>query len=188
MDRHPPPYRGLLAGREPMGSKAKRHKLSKERNAMQCEDRISNLPSNLIGRILSHLPTKMAVATSVLSTRWKQFWTLVTSLDFDDKLMLQHRTSNRAALQMSFASFIYGVLDRVSCLDKFRLKCCQSYDVSHVNAWVAALIKYRIEELDLSIPVKHSANHVLPRGLFSCRTLVVLKLGTKFMLNALQEK
>ncbi|KAG5554261.1 hypothetical protein RHGRI_011954 [Rhododendron griersonianum] len=166
-----------------MGSKAKRHKLSKERNSMQCQDRISNLPSNLICRILSCLPTKTAVATSVLSTRWKQFWTLVNCLDFDDKLMLQRRTSNRAALQMSFASFIDGVLERVSCLDKFRLKCCQSYDVSHVNAWVAALIKYRIEELDLSIPVKHSTNHVLPRDLFSCRTLVVLKLGTEFMLN-----
>ncbi|XP_058211320.1 F-box protein At4g09920-like [Rhododendron vialii] len=168
MDRHPPPYRGLFVGREPL---------------VQCEDRISNLPSNLIGQILSSLPTKTAVATSVLSKRWKQFWTLVTSLDFDDKLMLHCRKSIRAALQMSFASFVDRVLERVSCVDKFRLKCCQSYDVSHANAWVAALIKYRIKELDLSIPVKHSTDHVLPRHLFSCRTLVVLKLGTKFMLN-----
>ncbi|XP_058210883.1 FBD-associated F-box protein At4g10400-like [Rhododendron vialii] len=176
MDRHPPPYRGLLTGREPLGSKAKRH-------AMQCEDRISNLPGNLIGRILSFLPTEMAVATSVLSTRWKQFWTLVTSVDFDDKLILQRQKSNRAALQMIFASFVDRVLERVSCLDKFRLKCCQSYDVSHVNAWVAAPLKYPIEELDLSIPVNNSTNHVAPLDLSSCRTLVVLKLGTKFMLN-----
>ncbi|KAG5554262.1 hypothetical protein RHGRI_011955 [Rhododendron griersonianum] len=75
------------------------------------------------------------------------------------------------------------MLERVSCVDKFRLKCCQSYDVSQANAWVAALIKYRIKELDLSIPVKHSTDHVLPWDLFSCRTLVVLKLGTKFLLN-----
>ncbi|KAH7843047.1 hypothetical protein Vadar_012112 [Vaccinium darrowii] len=118
----------------------------------------------------------MAVATSVLSTRWKQFWTLVTSLDFDDKLVLQRRTSNRAALQTSFGCFIYSVLRRVSCLDKLSLKCCQSYDVSHVNAWVAAFIKYRIKELDLSVPLKHSTDHVLHQDLFSCRTLVVLKL------------
>ncbi|KAI8560839.1 hypothetical protein RHMOL_Rhmol04G0286900 [Rhododendron molle] len=66
-----------------LGSKSKRHKLSKKQNVMQCEDRISNLPSNVIGRILSSVPTKSAVATSVLSTRWKQYWTLVTSLEFD---------------------------------------------------------------------------------------------------------
>ncbi|KAH7842089.1 hypothetical protein Vadar_001382 [Vaccinium darrowii] len=125
----------------------------------------------------------MAVATSVLSTRWKEFWTLVTCLDFDDKLMLQGRKSNRAALQTSFVGFIYRVLDRVSCLDKFRLKCCQSYDVSHVNAWVAAFIKYHVKELDLSVPLEHSTDHVLPQDLFSCGTLVVLKLGTKFILN-----
>ncbi|KAG5554260.1 hypothetical protein RHGRI_011953 [Rhododendron griersonianum] len=66
-----------------LGSKSKRHKLSKKQNVLQVEDRISNLPGNLISRILSSLPTKSAVATSVLSTRWKQFWTLVTSLEFD---------------------------------------------------------------------------------------------------------
>ncbi|XP_059657003.1 putative FBD-associated F-box protein At3g50710 isoform X2 [Cornus florida] len=52
------------------------------------EDRISNLPRSLIGYILSFLPTKNAVATSVLSTKWKYRWTSITTLDFDDGLVV----------------------------------------------------------------------------------------------------
>ncbi|KAG5516940.1 hypothetical protein RHGRI_037618 [Rhododendron griersonianum] len=157
---------------------------NQEQNVSQCEDRISELPSNLISQILSSLPTKNAVATSVLSTRWKQFWTLVTSLDFDDMLLLQHRSSNKDALQTSFIiSPIYRVLDRVSGLDKVRLKCWQKYDVSHVKAWVVAIVKYHLKELDLFIPVKCCTDYVVARDLFSCKTLVILKLGTEFMLD-----
>lgn len=98
-----------------------------------------NLQSDLFGHILSFLPTKYAVATSVLSTRWKQFWTLITSLDFEDNFLL-HPGKRTKSHQTCFTNFVYRVLElrRVSCLHKLRLNGCQSYDVSHVNTWVAA--------------------------------------------------
>lgn len=172
-----------------MGSTSKCRKFHKEQNDKQCEDRISNLPSSLIGHILSLLPTKYAVATSVLSTRWKQFWTLVTSLDFDDELPLHPEKRTNSSLRTSFTNFVYRVLllRRESFLSSFRLNGYQTYEVSHVNAWVAASLVCGVQELVLSIRIKkrikESTDLVLPRDLFTCRTVVVLRLGNYFGMN-----
>ncbi|XP_059658876.1 putative F-box/FBD/LRR-repeat protein At3g59240 [Cornus florida] len=69
---------------EVMDSISKRPKHFKKLRVECNEDMISNLPASLIGHILSFLPTKNAVATSVLSTKWKFLWTSITNLDFDD--------------------------------------------------------------------------------------------------------
>ncbi|KAI8570787.1 hypothetical protein RHMOL_Rhmol01G0064100 [Rhododendron molle] len=167
-----------------MRSTSKIRKRSKDLSVKKCEDRISNLPCNLISHILSFLPTKNAVATCVLSTKWKQSWTLYDSVDFDDTLLLNPRKSDRTlSLQTSFTSFVDRVVlqHRVSRLNKFHLKCTQSYDLSHVNAWIAAALLSRVKELHISIPMEHSI--VQPQDLFSCGTLVVLKLGAKFVMN-----
>ncbi|KAI8570788.1 hypothetical protein RHMOL_Rhmol01G0064200 [Rhododendron molle] len=167
-----------------MHSTSKICKCSKDLSVEKCEDRISNLPCNLISHILSFLPTKNAVATCVLSTKWKQSWTSYDSVDFDDTLLLNpHKSDRNPSLQTSFTSFIDQVvlLHRVSRLNKFYLKCTQSYDLSRVNAWIAAALLSSVKELHLSIPMEHST--VLPQDLFSCGTLVVLKLGAKFVMN-----
>ncbi|XP_019085462.1 PREDICTED: putative F-box/FBD/LRR-repeat protein At4g13965 [Camelina sativa] len=47
------------------------------------EDRISELPEALISEILSLLPTKVAIATSVLSKQWQSHWRMLPKLMFD---------------------------------------------------------------------------------------------------------
>ncbi|RLN34318.1 hypothetical protein C2845_PM03G03530 [Panicum miliaceum] len=44
-------------------------------------DRLGSLPDDLIGRILSLLPTRQAVLTSQLSRRWRRVWAHVTALN-----------------------------------------------------------------------------------------------------------
>ncbi|ESQ43137.1 hypothetical protein EUTSA_v10015903mg [Eutrema salsugineum] len=61
------------------------------------EDMISKLPDALIAEILYHLPTKDAVITSVLSTRWRSLWQCVPGLDLES-----HAFSNSDAF-VSFA-------------------------------------------------------------------------------------
>ncbi|XP_059658872.1 F-box/LRR-repeat protein At3g59200-like [Cornus florida] len=138
-----------------MGSISKRRR---EHFEVTNEDRISNLPTSLIGHILSFLPTKKAVATSVLSTKWKYLWTSITILDFDDGLVHVSTTPRKD-------------------LQKFRLNCTGIYDVSHVNVWVSTALSRNPRELNLS------NIGCLPRELYACRSLVVLKLcGTPYRL------
>ncbi|KAF8106595.1 hypothetical protein N665_0137s0046 [Sinapis alba] len=55
-----------------------------EINENICEDMISALPDSLLVQILLLLPTKDAVATSILSKPWRYIWTLLPKLVFND--------------------------------------------------------------------------------------------------------
>ncbi|XP_059658869.1 F-box/LRR-repeat protein At3g59200-like [Cornus florida] len=150
---------------------------SEEVNVGGYKDMISNLPTCLIGHILSFLPTKNAVATSVLSTKWKYLWTSITNLDFDDGLLYASATpwkgneQRQSLVEKSFVNFVYHVRSRnVSNLHKFRLRCTRSYDVSHVNAWVSTALSRNPRELHLS------KTGSLPHELFTLVCLQSLKI------------
>ena len=179
-----------------MKSKSKRQKISYQveyedsvssrlHNILK-KDRISNLPYNVLRHILSFLPTKHAVGTSILSTKWKNLWTSVPNLDFEDDLLLQGRRPGNESigdLRVSFLSFVDRVLilHNASHIHRFRLKCGQNFKSSHVNAWIyAALLRYA-QELDLCVPMKNYKS--LHCDLFRSKSLVYLKLVTKFVLN-----
>uniref|UniRef100_A0A7N1A726 F-box domain-containing protein n=1 Tax=Kalanchoe fedtschenkoi TaxID=63787 RepID=A0A7N1A726_KALFE len=48
------------------------------------QDRISNLPDNVIENILDRLPLVDTVATSILSRKWRHHWTRVSNLLLDE--------------------------------------------------------------------------------------------------------
>ncbi|PWA46191.1 F-box domain, Leucine-rich repeat domain, L domain-like protein [Artemisia annua] len=48
----------------------------------QCGDRLSNLPDDLIHKVLSFVSIKLAVQTSALSPRWRYLWTSLPCLNF----------------------------------------------------------------------------------------------------------
>jgi hypothetical protein len=73
------------------------------------DNMINNLPDCILYHILSFLPTKDAVKTSILATNWRYLWTYLSVLDFQmlSKLQnLQHRSifPNYSLLPRNFNS------------------------------------------------------------------------------------
>ncbi|KAF9590678.1 hypothetical protein IFM89_036170 [Coptis chinensis] len=153
----------------------------------KCEDRLSFLPESILHHILSFLPTKCAVGTSILATRWRYHWTSVPILDFsDDLLRSTTRSYKDPLLKDKFTSFVYRVLLlHDSDIHRFCLTCSHTYHASHFNAWVSAVLKRKVKELVIKMPSGlHSIG--LHNYLFRCGSLAILHIkGVREKLPAL---
>ncbi|EYU19233.1 hypothetical protein MIMGU_mgv1a010689mg [Erythranthe guttata] len=140
-------------------------------------DSISLLPDCILDHILSYLPTKEAVATSVLSKRWKYLWTFVPILDFDDSLLYSSQFEFRHSINVTcFMNFVDKVLlqrDK-SNVKRFRLSCRVCFSASRVNEWILSAVKQNVQELDLCLFVEEP--FVLPACVFDNEILTVIKL------------
>ncbi|XP_057445792.1 F-box/FBD/LRR-repeat protein At4g26340-like [Lotus japonicus] len=149
-------------------------------------DRISRLSDELLTHILSFLSTEEAVATSVLSKRWRPLWTSVPVLDYDDEIYLRNGKPSYC-----FERFVYATIlprDLHQPITSFRLKYGASaaelfegdviYDRSNadINIWVNTVIRRGIQNLDIEI-YPTNLYFSLSCSSVSCRTLVVLKLN-----------
>ncbi|XP_061344863.1 putative FBD-associated F-box protein At5g22720 [Gastrolobium bilobum] len=106
-------------------------KKKKKKKRKVKEDRLSNLPDEIILHILSFSDAKTAVQTSVLSKRWRSLWTslpVVNFLDssFDDPVLfqcfVQHVLSRRdASTNLNMLKLVFDdlldVLDDVDIVD-----------------------------------------------------------------------
>ncbi|TKY66133.1 F-box/FBD/LRR-repeat protein [Spatholobus suberectus] len=137
------------------------------------DDRISSLPDALLCHILSFLPTKEAVATSLLSKRWRPLWLSVSTLHFND---LSYSYLGNKETYFRFLQSVYTVMlrrDVAQPIERFSLECVSSLcDTSTVNTWVMAAIQRKVEHLSLSL----SSAINLPGCILGSSTLVVLKL------------
>ncbi|KAB2636065.1 F-box/FBD/LRR-repeat protein, partial [Pyrus ussuriensis x Pyrus communis] len=129
-------------------------------------DRISNLPSDVIGQILSSLPIKEAVKTSVLSSKWRFNSAMIPHLVFD-----YFSTSDR--------TFIESIVDQVLVLHvgsihTFRLSHPDIVATSAIDHWIRHLSRNAIKELVLEI--LEGDTYKIPSCLFSYQYLVHLEL------------
>ncbi|GAB2258735.1 hypothetical protein Droror1_Dr00014895 [Drosera rotundifolia] len=142
-------------------------------------DRLSDLPDEVLGHILSFLPTKKAVQTSVLSKRWKGLFSLATGLEFNcchdatsfinfvDRVLSLHKVSIRR--------FKLNVSIRRS---KLNFRSMDQSDVSCVDAWIASALSLRAQELDLEL--RYQMDDMTQHTLLNSCTMTVLKLGYNY--------
>ncbi|GLU23589.1 hypothetical protein SLE2022_395820 [Rubroshorea leprosula] len=152
-------------------------------------DNINYLPDGILAHILSFLPTKDAVRTSFLSRRWRYLYTLVSNLDLELEPDYDDDDEDTQLDQlMNFVDRVLLFRKRPSIL-RFRLKCAHydnQFNPSRIDGWIRALMWHRIQEFELDICESDFHLEVLPASLFTCETLVVLKLYLDWCYDSLK--
>lgn len=136
------------------------------------EDRVSSIPDSILSHILSFLPTKDSVATSVLLKQWNPSWLLVLDLNFDSQTFKDYIT---------FSHVVYLVIvsrEITLPIRSFCLKFGKEYSINNINRFINAAIQRGIENLDID---RLEDVNGLTSSIFSCKTLTVLKLKNLFV-------
>ncbi|PWA89334.1 F-box domain, Leucine-rich repeat domain, L domain-like protein [Artemisia annua] len=133
-------------------------------------DRLSNLPDDLIHKILSYIGIKQVIEMTVLSSRWRYVWTSVPCLDF---------SSQDFSAVIKFSKFVTRVLThhRNKKVQVYSIKLSFRGKTSH--GFVKRIIKYAVShdvpQLSIkSLDCKRNSELLLP--LFSSRSLKHLTL------------
>ncbi|CAG7875515.1 unnamed protein product [Brassica rapa] len=134
-------------------------------------DNLSRLPDELLVRILSLVPTKVVVSTSILSKRWMFLWMSLPKLEFVDRdeslLVLKDFVNKNLPLH------------RAPVIQSFLLSLYESREKNikpeDIRQWVEIAVSRHLRELDVSYSSDNKENMV-PNSLFACKSLVVLKL------------
>ncbi|KAJ0264965.1 FBD domain-containing protein [Hirschfeldia incana] len=135
--------------------------------------KISELPDELLVKLLSSVPTKVAVSTSILSKQWKFLWMSLTKLEYSDD-------QGRSLLVLRDFINRNLPLHRAPVIERFCLDLWESHD-SKINPeedikdWVETAVSRCVRELEVSYCSESNVN-VFPSSLFTCESLVALKL------------
>ena len=129
-------------------------------------DRISNLPSGIIEIILSSLPIKEAVRTSVLSSQWRYIAAMLQHLVFDYQCRSAHNDTTIADV------VDHVLLAHIGPIRKFKLSrpCLATKDI---DRWILHLSRNSIEEFILE---HWDHPYKIPSCLFSCQYIINLEL------------
>ncbi|PWA74138.1 FBD-like protein [Artemisia annua] len=105
-------------------------------------DRLSSLHEEILSRILSLIPTKSAVQTSILSKRWRHTWTLVHNLEFD----YIHSSPELDR----FIKYVDHVLHlcKTPQIKNFRLNSNENIPVSTMSKWITEALRLNVSELE----------------------------------------
>ncbi|XP_070678620.1 F-box/FBD/LRR-repeat protein At1g13570-like [Malus domestica] len=142
----------------------------KSRSKVSMElDRISNIPSEVINKILLYLPIKEAVRTSVLSSKWRNKSAMLSHLLFDDRCTSDQNPT-------TFAGIVdHVLLGHISPIYRFRITHSPPLVGGDIDRWILHLSRNSIKELLLNIKCSGHL-YKMPSCLFSCQDLIYLVL------------
>ncbi|KAM5586464.1 F-box protein [Rosa sericea] len=151
------------------------------KSRLRVQDRVSELPDAVLCHILSFLGpdyAKCAVRTSILSKRWKNMWACAPNVN------LNSRDFSSSADFIAFVDRLLLFRDS-STIQKLYLhfSLCSAEDFSRVDAWIRTAIRCNVVELDLCVYSDGDEVFELPESLFTCKTLMSLKLMSNFVIN-----
>ncbi|KAL1804196.1 hypothetical protein ACET3Z_032843 [Daucus carota] len=115
------------------------------------KDIISDQPQSINNLILTKLPIRDAVKTSVLSSKWRYQWRTMTELVFDDKSLCLRDDKNVA--EKEFVDFILRFLMlHKGPIQKFKLSASSLKKSTDIYQWLLVISRKDIKELVLNVP------------------------------------
>ncbi|CAH2070247.1 unnamed protein product, partial [Thlaspi arvense] len=168
-------------------------------------DRINELSDHLLVKILSFVPTKVSVSTSILSKRWEFLWMWVPKLEYIDyedvtdfsqshyedphyedvidfsQSHYEDVTGSSQPSILRYRDFINQnlPLHKAPIIESLRLRFLSAlFRHADLNLWVEIAVSRCVRELELCI----DHDSVLPNSLYTCKSLVTLKLQGKNVL------
>ncbi|CAL1385563.1 unnamed protein product [Linum trigynum] len=155
------------------------------------DDRISILPDEIICRVLSFLETKYAVGTAVLSQRWRDLWTRVSSLDLDSSLVYKPLAEPRKLEPASnalerrewefrrFANKVLAQHQNLNSLTRFRFHFVRKVHSEAGFEW-EFVFGPPMEEIDVMIS-GHKWMRCIPESFYTLRNLKFVTLSGVMM-------
>ncbi|CAL9232309.1 unnamed protein product [Arabidopsis halleri] len=141
--------------------------------------RISGLPDEVLVKILSFAPTNIAVSTSILSKRWEFLWMWLTKLDYGD---ICYSEPEFKSLQCFLNRNL--PLHRAPVIERFRLLFMDKHlKPEDIRMWVVIAVSRYVRKLEIYISHHREKQNILPSSLYTCNSLVVLKLSGGILLD-----
>jgi hypothetical protein len=146
-------------------------------------DMISALPEGVLLHILSLLPTKDVVKTSVLAKRWRHLWKYLKAFRFamvHPPYETTHQNQNAANCLLDLVGRLLNKSNRIErlCVEIFRI----SVDRNKVSYLISSAKKSKIQYLRLSLGDSND-QFVLPHSFSAFVSLNELWLGLEFTLH-----
>nr|XP_027121600.1 F-box protein At4g22280-like [Coffea arabica] len=145
-------------------------------------DRLSALPDDILRHIMSYLPTEIAAATSVLSTRWKDLFISLPDIDLTVCKCWYALTEEAREREVSnFLTFGFRLIllrNKVP-LRKFQLFVSPFVENLRVaiDSLLSAALLAKVQELDICVEGDQENRLYLPR-IFTSKSLVTLTIET----------
>ncbi|KAK1375085.1 F-box domain-containing protein [Heracleum sosnowskyi] len=144
------------------------------------EDIISDLPEIIMAVILTKLPIRDAVRTSVLSSKWKYQWTTMEQLVFEENNLCL--PDDKKVAEKKLLDFIMGfLLLHDGPIQKFKLSTSYLKKSTAIDQWLRVISRKNITEIVLDEYGNEwrwkNPRISVPRSIFSFQKLTTLTLS-----------
>ncbi|XP_058183575.1 F-box/FBD/LRR-repeat protein At1g13570 isoform X2 [Rhododendron vialii] len=137
------------------------------------QDVISDLPQSIVETILTKIPIRDAVRTSILSSKWRYKWANLTHLVFDDRCSSLY--NDKGLVEGNLVKFITRFLFlHDGPIHMFTLSSTYLQGSSYIDQWLLFLSRKDVKELVIELGDREWFR--APTCLFSCRKLTRLEL------------